>query len=149
MLQTQIKEEMKQAMLAKDSAKRDTLRGLLAAFTNELVAKGKPPQEAISDADVLAVIKRQAKQRKDSIEQFRNGNREDLAKAEEIELHIIETYLPQMMSRDEIKKIAEAKKVSLGITDPSKKGILMGAIMKETQGKADGSAVKEVVDSLF
>lgn len=149
MLQTQIKEEMKQAMLAKDTLKRDALRGLLAAFTNELVAKGKPPQEAISDTDALAVIKRQVKQRKDSIEQFRGGNREDLAKAEEAELRIIEVYLPSVMGKDEIRKIAEAKKATLGIADASKKGMLMGAIMKETAGKADGADVKEVVDSLF
>jgi hypothetical protein len=149
MLQTQIRENMKQAMLAKDTIKRDVLRGLLAAFTNELVAKGKTPQESISDDDALAVIKRQVKQRKDSIEQFKKGAREDLAKAEDMELHIIETYLPQMMDRSDIKKIAEQKKELLGITDASKKGILMGAIMKETQGKADGNDVKEVVDSLF
>lgn len=149
MLQTQIKEEMKQAMLAKNALKRDALRGLLAAFTNELVAKGKPPQEAISDTDALAVIKRQVKQRKDSIEQFKQGNREDLVKAEEAELRIIEVYLPTMMGKDEIRKIAEAKKMTLGIADPSKKGILMGAIMKETAGKADGADVKEIVDSLF
>ncbi|MBI5004710.1 MAG: GatB/YqeY domain-containing protein [Candidatus Lloydbacteria bacterium] len=149
MLQIQIKEEMKQAMLSKDTLKRDALRGLLAAFTNELVAKGKPPQEAISDIDALAVIKRQVKQRKDSIEQFRQGGRGDLVKAEEAELRIIEVYLPTMMGKDEIRKIAEAKKTALGITDASKKGILMGAIMKETAGKADGADVKEVVDSLF
>ena len=140
---------MKQAMLAKDTVRRDTLRGLLAAFTNELVAKGKPPQEDISDADALTVIKRQVKQRKDSIEQFRNGGREDLAKDEEAELRIIEIYLPKMMGKDEIRKIAETKKETLGIADSSKKGILMGAIMKETAGKADGADVKEVVDSLF
>src|SRR3989344_7123992 len=97
MLQTQIKEEMKRAMLAKDTVRRDTLRSLLAAFTNELVAKGKPPQETISDSDAFTVIKRQVKQRKDSIEQFRKGDREDLAQTEEVELHIIEIYLPKMM----------------------------------------------------
>ena len=136
-------------MLAKDTVKRDALRGLLAAFTNELVAKGKPPQETISDADAFTVIKRQVKQRKDSIEQFRKGDREDLAQTEETELRIIEIYLPKMMGQDEIRKIAEAKKTTLGITDASKKGMLMGAIIKEAQGKADGADVKEIVDSLF
>ena len=140
---------MKQAMLAKDTMRRDALRSLLAAFTNELVAKGKPPQETISDADAFTVIKRQVKQRKDSIEQFRKGGREDLAQTEEVELHIIEIYLPKMMGRDEIRKIAEAKKSALGIMGASKKGILMGAVMKETAGKADGTDVKTVVDSLF
>ena len=136
-------------MLAKDTMRRDALRSLLAAFTNELVAKGKPPQETISDADAFTVIKRQVKQRKDSIEQFRKGGREDLAQTEEVELHIIEIYLPKMMGRDEIRKIAEAKKSALGIMGASKKGILMGAVMKETAGKADGTDVKTVVDSLF
>jgi uncharacterized protein len=101
MLSTKIREELTVAMKARDSVKMNTLRGLLSAFTNELVAKGIKPQEEISDADAINVIKRAVKQRKDSIEQFRNGKREDLAQKEEAELKILETYMPVQMSREQ------------------------------------------------
>ena len=149
MIQTQIKEEIKKAMLAKDTIRLNTLRGVSAAFTNELVAKGKKPQEEIADEDGMVVIRRLVKQRKESIEQFKAGNRQDLVDAETSELVILESYLPQMMSQDEIKKVAEAKKTQLNITDKTKMGMLMGAIMKELAGKADGGDVKIVVESLF
>ena len=90
MLHEQIKNEIKQAMMAKDQLKLSVVRGISAAFTNELVAKKRKPDEVLSDEDALAVITRQAKQRKDSIEQFRAGGREDLASKEEAELKIIE-----------------------------------------------------------
>ena len=140
---------MKVAMMAKDQTKLDVLRGIISAFTNELVAKKRKPDEMLSDEDALAVISRLAKQRKDSIEQFKKGGREDLVKEEEVQLKILEAYLPEMMPREEIEKIAKAKKEELGITDPAKKGMLMSALMKELKGKADGAMVKELVDNLF
>lgn len=149
MLHQEIKGELKQAMMAKDQVKLSVIRGLIAAFMNELVAKKIKPDELLSDEDVLNVIKRQAKQRKDSITQFRAGDREDLASAEEAELKIIEAYLPQTMGREEIKKIAEAKKTELGVTDKTKAGLLMSALMKDLKGQADGTDVKAVVDELF
>ncbi|OGI69862.1 hypothetical protein A3A09_02330 [Candidatus Nomurabacteria bacterium RIFCSPLOWO2_01_FULL_42_20] len=149
MLHQNIKEEIKKAMKAKEQMRLDVLRGVLAAFTNELVAKKRKPDEMLSDEDALAVISRLAKQRKDSIEQFKKGGREDLVKEEEVQLKILEAYLPEMMPREEIEKIAKAKKEELGITDPAKKGMLMSALMKELKGKADGAMVKELVDNLF
>ena len=149
MLHQNIKEEIKKAMKAKEQVRLDVLRGVLAAFTNELVAKKRKPDEILSDEDALAVINRLAKQRKDSIEQFKKGGREDLVKEEEVQLKILEAYLPEMMPREEIEKIAKAKKEELGITDPAKKGMLMSALMKELKGKADGAMVKELVDNLF
>jgi hypothetical protein len=149
MLHEQIKNGIKDAMIAKDALRLKTFRAMSAAFTNELVAKNRKPQEILSDEEALAVITRMAKQRKDSIEQFRKGGREDLIKEEQDELQILESYLPKMMEKDEVEKIARAKKDELNITDPSKKGMLMSALMKELKGKADGMTVKEVVDSLF
>jgi len=73
----------------------------------------------------------------------------DLVENEQTELKILETFLPKMMSKEEIKKIAEAKKAELGITDKAKAGMLMSGIMKELKGKADGSDVKAVVEELF
>ena len=149
MLQQHIKDQIKQAMLARDQVRLDTLRGVLAGFTNELVAKKRKLSEELSDEDCLTVIGRLVKQRKDSIEQFKKGGREDLVREEEAQLKILETYLPEMMSREEIEKITKAKKEELGIVDKSKQGQLMSALMKELKGKADGIIVKEVVDSLF
>ena len=149
MLSEKIRKELTDAMRAKDSLKMNTLRGLLSAFTNELVAKGIKPQEQISDEDALAVIKRAVKQRKDSIEQFRNGKREDLAQKEEAELKILETYMPAQMSREQIEVVAKQVKEKLGITDKSKMGQFVGAVIKETKSQADGSVVKEIVESLL
>lgn len=135
--------------MAKDAVLLKTLRGMVSAFTYELGAKGKTPQDILSDEEVITVITRLAKQRKDSIEQFKKGSREDLVAEEEAELAILEKYLPKMMERSEVESIAKNKKEELGITDGAKKGMLMAALMKELKGKADGMVVKEVVDSLF
>lgn len=148
-IQEKIKNDLKQAMLARDSVRLNVLRGLLAGFTNELVLKMKKTEEGISDEDALTVITRAVKQRKDSIEQFTKGGRTDLADAEKQELTIVEEYKPQSMAKEEILKIAEKKKEELGVTDKAKSGMLVGALMKELKGKADGGDVKEVVDSLF
>lgn len=148
-LHEDIKASLKDAMKAKDAVQLRTVRGILTALTNEAVATGKTPQDMLDDAAVLGVIKRLAKQRKESITQYEAANRPELAETEKEELVVLESYLPQMMSQDEIRPIAEAKKAELGIDDKSKMGILMGAIMKETAGKADGGDVKAVVEDLF
>ncbi len=148
-LHEDIKASLKPAMLAKDTVRVSVIRGMMASFTNELVATGGMPQDTLSDEGVLKVIKRLANQRKDSIEQFVAGGRPELAEGEKAELAILESYLPAMMSKEDIKKVAEAKKAELGVTDKAKAGQLVGAIMKELAGKADGNDVKAVVDELF
>jgi len=149
MLQGQIREELTAAMKAKEEPKLTVLRGLISAFTNELVASGKKPTDELSDDEILAVIKRQVKQRKDANEQYRKGGRDDLAQSEQAELEVLEVYLPQMMSVEEIKPLAEAKKEELGVADKSSMGKLIGALMKDLNGKADGGDVKVAVESLF
>ncbi len=149
MLHEQIKGGIKEAMMAKDALKLKAFRAMSAAFTNELVAKNKKPQDMLSDEEAMAVITRLAKQRKDSIDQFTKGGRADLAKEEQDELSVLETFLPKLMDKSEVEKIIKTKKDELGITDPTKKGMLMAAVMKDLKGKADGMVVKEVVDSLF
>ncbi len=148
-LHEQIKGQIKEAMMAKDAVRLTTLRGLVSAFTNELVATQRKPQDFLNDEEVLAVIRRNVKQRKDSIEQFTSGGRPDLAESEQAELLVLEKFLPQMMSREDIKAVVEAKKAELGIDDKSKQGLLMKAVMTELKGKADGSDVKSVVEGLF
>lgn len=148
-LQETIKGSLKEAMMAKDAVRMTVIRGLMSAFTNELVALGRTPQDALTDDEVLAVIRRGVKQRRDAIEQFVAGGRDDLADSEKAELALLEVYLPAMMPREEIQKIAEAKKAELGIDDKSKSGMLMSTLMKELKGKADGADVKAVVEGLF
>ena len=148
-LHEDIKGQLKDAMKAKDEVKLRTVRGLLTAFMNELVASGKTPQDTLTDDEVLAVIKRSAKQRKESITQYEAADRPELAIPEKEELEVLESYLPQLMSKEEILPIAEAKKAELAVDDKSKMGILIGAVMKECAGNADGGDVKEVVESLF
>lgn len=142
-----IKKQIIDAMRAKDALKLETLRGLTALFSNELIAKGSA-ENFIDDESALALIKRSVKQHKDSIEQFDKGGRKDLSDKERAELVILEVFLPQMMSRDEIKKIAEAKIAAGGKPDAKKLGQFMGMLMKELKGKADGADVKAVVEEL-
>lgn len=149
MLHEQIKSKIKEAMMAKDAVLLKALRNMVAAFMSEAMAKGKKPDEFLTDEEAVVVITRLAKQRKDSIEQFQKGGREDLVKEEEEELAVISKYLPKMMDQDEVIKIIENKKIELGIKDISQKGLLMSAVMKDLKGSADGSMVKDIVDSLF
>lgn len=148
-LHEDIKASLKDALKAKEEVRLRTIRSMMTAFTNEAVATGGTPQTLLTDEQALAVIKRLAKQRKESIVQYEAANRPELAVPEKDELVVLESYLPQMMSQDEIRPIAEAKKAALGIDDKSKMGMLMGAIIKELAGKADGGDVKAVVESLF
>ncbi|MFT5849900.1 MAG: hypothetical protein ACI9H6_000726 [Patiriisocius sp.] len=148
-LHEQIKASLKDAMKAKDEVRLRVVRGLMTAFMNDLVANGKTPQDILTDDDALAVIKRSAKQRKESITQYEAAERPELAVPEKEELIVLEEYLPQLLSQDEIRPIAEAKKADLGVDDKAKMGILIGAVMKELGGTADGGDVKAVVESLF
>ncbi len=142
-----IKKQLVEAMRAKDSIKLDVIRGLLSAFTNELISKGSS-ETFLDDESALALIRRSVKQHKDSIEQFEKGGRADLADKEKAELKTLEDYLPQMMSRDEIKTLAEKKLQELGNIDKAKVGQFIGSLMKELKGKADGADVKAVVDEM-
>ena len=144
-----IKKQMVEAMKAKEEAKLSVLRGLLTSFMNENVAAKRKPDEMLSDEDVMKVIKKAVKQRQDSIEQFTKGGRPELAETEEKELAILKAYLPEAMPKEKIEEIAKAKKEELGITDKAKMGMLVGAVMKETKGEADGGDVKAVVESLL
>src|SRR6266478_4351827 len=117
MLHEQIKNKIKEAMMAKDAVSLETYRAMSAAFTNDLVAKGRKPNEMVTDEEALVVITKMVKQRKDSIEQFTKGGRLDLVKEEQAQLNILETYLPKLMEKSEVEKIARAKKDELGITD--------------------------------
>ena len=147
-LHTDLKAQMIEAMKAKEALRLGVIRGLLSSFTNENVSKKRKPDEELSDEEVLGVIGRAVKQRKDSIEQFEKGGISDLAESEKVELAILETYLPAQMSREEIFAYVK-NKVESEKPEKEKKNQFMGMIMKELKGKADGMVVKEVVDSMF
>ncbi len=148
-LHTDIKDSLKTAMKEKDAVRTAVIRNIMAELTNQLVATKRTPQDTLADDEVLAVIKRLTKQRQESITQYKHAGRDDQAAAEEAELAILHAYLPPMMSRDELRPIAEATQAELGITDKSQMGILIGAVMKETSGNADGADVKAVVADLL
>lgn len=142
-----IKKQLVDAMRAKDSIRLDVIRGLLSAFTNELISKGSA-EAFLDDESSLTLIRRSVKQHKDSIEQFEKGGRNDLADKEKAELKVLEEYLPQMMSKDEIRKIVDGKLASSGNIDKAKLGQFIGILMKELKGKADGADVKSVVEEM-
>jgi uncharacterized protein len=146
-MQEQIKSALKPAMIAKDSVRVGTIRMIMAAFTNELVTQGHPPTDPLSDADCMKVIKRLAKQRKDSIDQYITGGRPELADDEKAELTVIEEFLPAQMSEEEIEAKVQAKLAESPL-DPTKKGQFIGTMMKELGDTADGALVKTVIERL-
>ncbi len=147
-LALQLKEEMKQAMRDKNEVKLTTIRGVLSALTNESINLGRGPGGELTDEEVLVVIKREVKRRRDAVDQFRAGGREDLAENDMAEIAILEPYLPAMMSQEAIRPLAEAKIAEMG-ADKSKAGQVMGALMRDLAGQADGGDVKIVVEQLL
>ncbi len=145
-LQENIKKEMVEAMKEKDEVRLRVLRGLVTLFTQELTATKRTPQDTLEDEEVLALVRRSLKQRVEAASQFRNGDREGLAKNEEIEAEILKKYLPAMLSEDEIQKVVTDKIEQMNITNKKDMGKLIGAVMSELKGKADGSVVKKIVE---
>lgn len=146
-LQEQMKENMKSAMRERNMTAVTTYRGLMSAMTNAIVAAGKSPNTPVDDVMGLEVLTKESKKRKDSIKQYEDAGRPELAEDEKVELAIIEQFLPELMSVDDIKSIAAAKIADMG--DDINKGKLMGSLMGELKGKADGNDVKSVVDELL
>lgn len=145
-LHQQIENDLKDALKSGEKEKAGVLRFLISAIKNyqiEIKAKDEP---YLKDEEVIVVLRRQAKQRKDSISEYEKGKRADLAKKEEAELAILENYLPKQIDENKIREIVKAKKEVLGIADKSGFGKLMGAVMQELKGQAEGDAVKKVVE---
>lgn len=137
------------SMKARDALKTEVIRGLLTAFTNEAIQKGKGPQGELSDEEATLVIRRIIKQRQDSAEQYFKGGRPDLKEKEEAEKVILETFVPPLMSEEDVRNIIIKKKKELGVEDKLQKGLLMGAVMKDLKGKADGNDVKKFIDEIL
>jgi len=140
-LKDQITADMKDAMRAKDSERLGTIRLLLAAVKQKEVDE----QTTLDDAAVVAVVDRLIKQRKDSISQFTAAGRTDLADKESAELKVLEIYLPQRLSAEEIDAAVQAIVAGLGATGPGAMGQVMGAVKQQLAGKADMGLVSAAV----
>ncbi len=149
MLHSKIREEIKMALMAKDRLRLEVLRGLSAAFVNELVAQGLKPQDQITDELAVKVLKRAVKQRKEAAEQFKKGKREDLAEKELAELDIIKEFLPEEMSEDEIRELAKICINETGSKTKADFSKVMPCVMKKTSGNADGNLVRSIVEELL
>jgi len=144
MLKQQLKNELKDSMLAKQELKTSVLRMLISAITYYEIQKGGAGYEA-TDEDVLIVIDKQVKQRKDSIEQYRNANRPELAEKEQKEMDMLLVYLPEQLTEEEIKTMVQEAIAQTGANVPGDMGKVMAAIMPKVKGKADGSIVSKIV----
>jgi len=144
MTKQQLKDELKKSMLARDTEKTSTLRMVISALGYYEIEKGGAGYEA-TEEDVQAVLQKQAKQRRDSIEQFKAGGRDELAAKETQELELLESYLPAQMSEEEVKKLVDEAVTQTGATNAADMGKVMGALMSKVKGKADGSLVSRLV----
>jgi len=144
MLKQNFQGELKQAMFAKDELKKSVLRMLLSAITYYEINKGGAGYEA-TDEDVLAVIEKQVKQRKDSIEQFEKAGRQELADKEKDEMALLIVYLPTQLTKEEIVLLIKDAIIEVGATGPSDMGKVMGFLSSKIKGKADGAMVSSLV----
>lgn len=140
-LKEQLKQDTNEASKSGDTQKRDILRMMQAAIKQIEI----DDQVTLDDAGVLQVLTKQAKQRRESIAEYSKAGRDDLVGQEEYELGIIETYLPQMMSKREIEVLVKQAIADTGATSSKDMGKVMGKLMPQVQGKADGRLVNEVV----
>ncbi|HCA66673.1 MAG: GatB/YqeY domain-containing protein [Parcubacteria group bacterium GW2011_GWC2_44_17] len=140
-LKLTIQDQLKTSLKTKDATRVLVLRMLISAIKNEEIAQVKR-EEGLSDEEITAVIARQIKQRKDSIEQFIKGERMDLAEKEQKELSILQTFMPEQMSDEKIRSIA--REIIAG--GKSGFGAVMSAVMQQVKGKTDGGVVKKIVE---
>ncbi len=140
-----IREDLNDAVRREDKVRRSTLRLVLSAVNNAEIAQ----QKKLEDAGVIDVLAKEAKQRRESIEAFKSGNRQDLVMQEEAELAILQEYLPKQMERDELARLAKQVIAETGAKGMTDKGKVMGKLMPLVKGKADGKDVNTVVTELL
>ncbi len=165
-LKEKIKTDIKSAMTTKRNTEVSVLKMLMAAIQNkekdkraklakEVPTQGRDPERSrgkkleelsqLNDEEILEVISSEVKKRKDSIEQYQKGNRDDLVKQEKEELGILTEYMPEQMPEEEIRKIVKGKIEELGASGPQETGKVMGAVMSELKGKAEGGVISKIV----
>ena len=144
-LRERLQDDVKAAMRSGDNERRDLLRQLLAAIKQVEVDS----RTTLDEAGVLAVLQKQAKQRQESISDSERAGRDDLIAQEQAELAIIQDYLPQMMSREDVEQLAREANATSGVDNIKGMGQVMSVLMPQVQGRADGRMVSEVVRSLL
>lgn len=144
-LSQRLEAAMRDAMRARDEQRTQTLRMAMAAAHNEKIAKRRD----LTDDEVVDVLTKQVKQRRESIAMFRDAGREDRAAAEEAEAAILAEFLPEQLSEDEIVSLARAAIAETGASSPSDMGRVMGTLSPRTKGRADGRVVSDVVRRLL
>ena len=144
-LEKKLTEDMKSAMKAKDASTLEVLRMTIASVRNKAIELGKE----LADADVMAVIKADAKKIKDSLDSFVQNAREDLAVKARRELEILESYLPAQMSDADLEMHVRSKVQELGVSDATQAGKVMGVLSKDLKGQADGSRIKVILDKIL
>lgn len=140
-MKTRLSDDLKQAMRAKDTLRRDVIRYLRSEVRNQEIRD----QKELDDAGVIQVLSRQAQQRRDSIEVYRDADRQDLVDKEEGELSVILSYMPQQMTQEEIAALVRQVVAEVGASGPADMGKVMGAIMPQVRGKAEGREVNAIV----
>ncbi len=145
-LAEQIKTDLEQAMRQKDLTRCTTLRSLIASIR---YAEIDQQHKALDDAGIAGIVAKEIKKRRESIEAFEKGNRPDLVSKEKTELDILAPYLPPQLSRDEIMDFARKAIAEVGAKGPGDKGKVMGKLMAQTKGKADGKTVNDIVTELL
>lgn len=138
--------QMKDAMRAKDSVRLSTLRSMRAAFLNEMK---KDASETVSDAVCETLLRRLEKQRKESIEAFSKGGRDEMAETERAELLVIQEFLPQLADAAQTRVWVEAAIAETGASEPREMGKVMGALMKAHKAEIDGNVAREIVQELL
>jgi len=144
MLKAKVQEDLAVAQKAKEDLKVSTLRLLLNAIKNFEIAK-QGTSYAATDEEIGGVIQKEIKQRKESIEAYKTGGRQDLVDKETKELEILQTYLPEQLGEQEIRELVEKRISELGAVGPSDVGKVMGTLSQELKGKADLSVVSQIV----
>lgn len=145
-LQEQIQADLSDAMRARDEVRKSSLRMLIAALKN---AQIEARTDHLEDAAVLAMVQKQVKQRRESVMEFRKGNREDLVAIEEAEIEVLSAYLPAQVSREEIVAAARKLVAETGAAGPRDMGKVMPALTKQFGASADGRTISEVVRELL
>lgn len=144
-LQTEIESAMRAAMKARDAVRVSTLRLAMAAAHNRQIELG----HELTDAEVVEVLDRQVKQRRESIELYRKGGRPELADAEEAELAVLREFLPEPLTDAELERLARDAVAATDAKGPTDMGRVMGALVPQTKGRADGKAVSDLVRRLL
>ena len=146
-LKERIGDDIKTAMKAKDKIRLETVRGIKKAILEKEVALRPKGQDSLTEEQEIEILAQLAKQRRDSIEQFSNAGRNDLADKEQQELAILETYLPEQIDDTELESIVDEIITSTGASTPKDLGKVMGVAMKQLKGKADGKKIQAIVKS--